>query len=457
VIASVDPRTGETRERFHAHDGAEIERRLARAAAAFETHRRSTFAERAAGLVRAAEILESEKRAYGRMMTEEMGKPLAAAVQEAEKCAAACRYYAAHGERFLAAEPVALDDADAHVSHEPIGAVLAVMPWNFPFWQVIRFAAPALMAGNVALLKHAANVPRCALALEDLFARAGFGDGVFQTLLVESDAVAAIIEDRRVAAVTLTGSNRAGSAVASTAGRVIKKTVLELGGSDAFVVMPSADLAEAARTAVRARTINNGQSCIAAKRFIVAAEVYDEFVERFVGEMASLRVGDPLDEATDIGPLATLDQAETVARQVTATVAAGARLLLGGRRPEGPGFYYPPTVLADIPDGSPGATEEVFGPVALVHRARDAADAARLANASQFGLGASIWTGDAAERDLLVREIQAGMVFVNGMVASDPRIPFGGVKQSGYGRELGRHGILEFVNVKSVVVRSRQA
>ena len=452
MIASVDPRTGTTRETFQPHDAAEIERRLARAASAYERHRRASFADRAHALIRAAAILESEKESYGRMMTEEMGKPIAAAVQEAEKCATACRYYAEHGERFLADVPVDLGGAEGRVTHHPIGPVLAVMPWNFPFWQVIRFAAPTLMAGNVALLKHAANVPRCALALEDLFARAGFGDGVFQTLLIGSAAVAGIIEDPRVAAVTLTGSTRAGSAVASTAGRVVKKTVLELGGSDPFVVMPSADLAEAARTAARARTINNGQSCIAAKRFIVAAAVYDEFVERFVGEMAALRVGDPLDASTDVGPLATHDQVETVARQVKATVAGGARVLLGGRRPEGPGFFYPPTVLADIPAGTPAATEEVFGPVALLFRARDAADAVRIANASQYGLGASVWTRDDAERELLVRELQAGLVAVNGMVASDPRLPFGGVKQSGYGRELGRHGILEFVNVKSVVI-----
>ena len=450
MIRSVDPRTGETRETFQAHDASEIERRLGRAAAAFDVHRRTSLADRARALTRAAEILESEKTAYGRMMTEEMGKPIVAAVQEAEKCALACRYYAEHGARFLADEPAGLDDADAWVTYQPIGAVLAIMPWNFPFWQVIRFAAPSLMAGNVGLLKHAGNVPRCALALEDLFLRAGFGEGVFQALLVGSDRVAAIIEDPRIAAVTLTGSNRAGSAVAATAGRVIKKTVLELGGSDPFVVMASADLREAARTAARARTINNGQSCIAAKRFIIAADVYDEFVERFVSEMAALRVGDPLDESTDIGPLATADQVETLERQVKATVAGGARLLLGGRRPEAPGFYYPPTVLADIPDGTPGAEEELFGPVALVFRARDAADAARIANSSQFGLGASAWTRDAAERELLIRELQAGLVFVNGMVASDPRLPFGGVKRSGYGRELGEFGIREFVNIKTV-------
>ena len=399
----------------------------------------------------------SEKGDFGRLMTVEMGKPVRSAVQEAEKCAWVCRYYAETAARHLADEEVGTNATRSFVRYQPLGAVLAVMPWNFPFWQVFRFAAPALMAGNVGLLKHASNVPQCALAIEDIFRRAGFPEGAFQTLLVGSDAVGRIIADPRVAAVTLTGSEPAGRQVAGEAGKNIKKTVLELGGSDPFIVMPSADMDEAASTAVKARTINNGQSCIAAKRFIVHQEIYDEFERRLVAAMEALKVGDPLDEATEIGPLATRQIAEDIDDQVRRSVGAGARVLTGGRRLERAGFYYAPTVLTDIPKDSPAYTEEFFGPVALLFRVRDIGEAIRLANDTTFGLGSSAWTNDARERERFIDEIEAGCVFVNGMVASDPRLPFGGVKASGYGRELSAHGIREFVNVKTVWVKESES
>ncbi|MGH7265966.1 MAG: aldehyde dehydrogenase family protein, partial [Candidatus Rokuibacteriota bacterium] len=360
-------------------------------------------------------------------------------------------FYAEHAERLLAVEAGPAVGAErSFVRYKPLGPLLAIMPWNFPFWQVFRFAAPALMAGNVGLLKHASNVPECALAIEDVIRRAGFAEGVFQTLLVESAHVAALLADDRVVAATLTGSERAGRAVGGGAGARVKKTVLELGGSDPFVVMPSADLDEAVRTAVRARVINNGQSCIAAKRFILADPIADEFERRFVTAMEALRTGDPMDPETDVGPLATRDIRAILEAQVDRSVAAGARVLTGGRRLDGPGFFYAPTVLADVPPDSPAARDEIFGPVASLFRVRDAGEAIRRANDTVFGLGASVWTRDAAERDRFVQEIEAGMVFVNAMVASDPRLPFGGVKRSGYGRELGVHGLREFVNVKTV-------
>ncbi|MFL5575860.1 MAG: NAD-dependent succinate-semialdehyde dehydrogenase [Gemmatimonadaceae bacterium] len=452
-IASVNPATGETLQTFTPHDQAEVERRLARAAAAFRSWRRVPVAERAACVGRAGEILEREKDAFGRLMTLEMGKTLRAAVEEAAKCAVACRYYAEHAERFVAPE-VVRDDGEERgwVAFQPLGPVLAVMPWNFPFWQVIRFAAPALCAGNVGLLKHASNVPRCALALEDLFRRAGAPEGVFQTLLVGSERVAAILADPRVAAATLTGSTPAGSQVAETAGKHIKKTVLELGGSDPFVVMPSADVARAAEVAVRARMLNNGQSCINAKRFIVHAAVADEFERCLVERVRALRVGDPTDPATDVGPLATPAIADEVVKQVRDSVARGARLVTGGRRIDGPGNYVEPGVLTDIPPDAPAYREEVFGPVALLFRVRDADEAVVRANDSIFGLGASVWTTDDAEARRFADEIESGSVFVNAMVASDPRYPFGGVKQSGYGRELSGYGLREFVNVKTIRV-----
>jgi succinate-semialdehyde dehydrogenase/glutarate-semialdehyde dehydrogenase len=386
-----------------------------------------------------------------------MGKPLKAAIEEAAKSALGCRYYAEHAERFLADEPIETSASKSWVAYQPIGPVLAVMPWNFPFWQVFRFAAPALMAGNVGLLKHASNVPQCALAIEDIFRRAGFPEGCFQTLLIETDLVKRVIEDPRVAAVTLTGSTNAGSHVASAAGKVIKKSVLELGGSDPFVVMPSADLEAAVRTAVKARTINNGQSCIAAKRFIVHEAIADEFERRYVAGFRALKVGDPMDAATDIGPLANENQVLTIAEQVQRSVAAGAKLLTGGKRLDRPGYWYEPTVLTNVTADSPAYYDEVFGPVAILFRARSVDDAIRLANDSPFGLGASAWTNDPAERKRFVEEIEAGMVFINSMVASDPRVPFGGVKQSGYGRELSRHGVHEFVNAKTVWVQETAA
>jgi succinate-semialdehyde dehydrogenase/glutarate-semialdehyde dehydrogenase len=404
-------------------------------------------------LVRAAEILESEKEKFGRLMVLEMGKTLRAALEEVAKCAWGCRYYAEHAERFLADEAVETGSFRSYVTFQPIGPILAIMPWNFPFWQVFRFAAPALAAGNVALLKHASNVPQCALAIQDVFRRAGCAEGCFQTLLIETDRVRRVIEDPRVIAATLTGSTAAGSHVASAAGKQIKKTVLELGGSDPFIIMPSADLDTAARTAVKARTINNGQSCIAAKRFIVSDSIADEFERRLVAGIESLVVGDPMDEKTDIGPLANEAQIKALADQIARSVSAGARLVTGGHRLERPGWYFAPGVLADIPEDSPAYHEEIFGPIALLFRARDLDEAIRLANDSDFGLGASAWTENERERDRLVAELEAGMVFINAMVASDPRLPFGGVKRSGYGRELSHYGLREFVNIKTVWIQ----
>jgi len=452
AMASVNPATGEVMREFEPHSDQEVERRLQRAVEAFTGRRRAWRPERARLMRRAGLMLESEKRGLARLMTLEMGKPLRAAVQEVEKCALACQYYARNAARFLADEAASSSATRSFVRYQPLGPVLAVMPWNFPFWQVFRFAAPGLMAGNVGLLKHASNVPQCALAIEDLFRRAGFAEGVFQALLVGADRVASLIEDPRVVAVTLTGSVGAGGSVAAAAGRQIKKTVLELGGSDPFIVMPSADLERAVATAVQARTLNNGQSCIAAKRFIVHERIAAEFERRFVARMASLKVGDPMDETTDIGPLATVEVLETLEEQVNRTVEMGGRVLLGGRRLDRPGSFFEPTVLAAIPPGSPAQREELFGPVASVFRAGDMEEAVRIANDSRFGLGASAWTNVARERELFIEQIEAGLAFVNSMVVSDPRLPFGGVKQSGYGRELSRHGLIEFVNIKTVSI-----
>jgi succinate-semialdehyde dehydrogenase/glutarate-semialdehyde dehydrogenase len=383
-------------------------------------------------------------------MTIEMGKPIKAAIGEAEKCAWVCRYYAENAPHHLADQLIETDAQKSFVRFQPIGPVLAVMPWNFPFWQVFRFAAPALMAGNVGLLKHSSNVPQCALLIEDIFRRAGFPEASFQTLLIGSDKVKNILEDNRVKAATLTGSEPAGRSVASIAGKELKKTVLELGGSDPFIVMPSADLQRAASTGVKARTINNGQSCIAAKRFIVADETYDDFENLFVGEMKKLKVGDPLEESTDIGPLATEQILEDLDNQVKKSVAAGARILTGGARLERPGYFYAPTVLAGISKDAPVYCEEVFGPVALLFRVKGIDEAIALANDSTFGLGSAAWTNDERERERFINEIEAGQVFINSMVASDPRLPFGGVKNSGFGRELGEFGIREFVNIKTI-------
>ena len=452
-IASVNPATGETIETFEALSESEINDKLQRAADTFQSYRHTTLAEREPMMLRAAEILETEKHTFARLMTTEMGKPIKGAVGEAEKCALVCRYYAENARHHLADELVETNATRSYIRFQPLGPVLAVMPWNFPFWQVFRFAAPALMAGNVGLLKHASNVPQCALAIEDIFRRAGFPQGAFQTLLVGSEAVPRILEDARVVAATLTGSEPAGRSVAGIAGKQIKKTVLELGGSDAFIVMPSAKLDEAVTTAVKARTINNGQSCIAAKRFIVAADIYDEFERRFVEEMKALRVGDPLDESTEIGPLATEQILKDVDDQVKTSVAAGALVLTGGKKLERTGNYYEPTVLVNIAPDSPASCEEIFGPVAMLFRVKNIDEAVDLANATTFGLGAAAWTNDAGEQERFVEELEAGCVFINGMVASDPRLPFGGIKNSGYGRELAEFGIREFVNIKTVWVK----
>ena len=454
AIASINPATGETLRTFEPLADSEIETKLARAASTYRSWRRTTFAERAKLLLRAAEILENEKAEFGRIMTLEMGKTLKSARDEAAKCALGCRYYAENAERFLRDESVVIDGGTNFVAYQPIGPVLAVMPWNFPFWQVLRFAAPALMAGNVGLLKHASNVPQCALAIEDIFRRAGFLEGAFQSLLIGSTQVERVINDPRIAAVTLTGSEPAGRQVASEAGRQIKKTVLELGGSDPFIVMPSANLEAAAATAVKARTINNGQSCIAAKRFIVADAIAGEFEKRFVAGMQSLKVGDPMDETVDVGPLATPQILEDLDQQVRQSVAAGAKVLTGGKRLNKPGNFYEPTVLAGIPENAPAYREELFGPVASLFRVPDLDAAIELANDSPFGLGASVWTTDEHERRRFIDDIEAGQLFVNGMTASDPRLPFGGVKASGYGRELSSFGIREFVNIKTVCIKS---
>ncbi|WNG54284.1 NAD-dependent succinate-semialdehyde dehydrogenase [Archangium gephyra] len=449
-FATIDPTTGRTLRTFTPHTPEEVETRLRRAEETFHTFRHTPLAERARWMKRAAELLETEADAYGRMMTQEMGKPLEAARAEARKCATACHYYAENAERFLADEPVDIAPDTSFVRYQPLGPVLAIMPWNFPFWQVVRFAAPALMAGNVGLLKHAHNVPQCALALEELFERAGFPRGVFQTLLVDVAGVRRLIEDPRIRAVTLTGSEGAGRDVGQRAGQQLKKVVLELGGSDPFVVLPGADLDNAVETAVKARLINNGQSCIAAKRFIATAPIYEEFERRFLERMRRAVVGDPLEAKTEVGPLAMESIRDGLHDQVERSVAAGAKLLLGGSKPSGPGFWYPPTVLAHPPPGSPAYTEEMFGPVAVLFRAKDARDALRIANDSPYGLGASVWTRDEAEQRFFIDGLEAGTVAVNGMVASDPRLPFGGVKASGHGRELARHGLLEFLNIKTV-------
>lgn len=452
AIASINPATGETLETFDEMSDGALERSLQLSWDTFLEYRKTSFRDRRTWLNAAADILEGEKNRWGEMMVLEMGKLRAAAVAEAEKCAWACRYYAEEGERMLAERTVATDAQASFIRYQPLGPVLAIMPWNFPFWQVFRFAAPALMAGNTGLLKHASNVPQCARAIQEIFERAGFPGGAFQALFIGSERVAGLIDDDRVRAVTLTGSESAGRAVAERAGKQIKKTVLELGGSDPFVIMPSADLEAAVETAVRARMINNGQSCIAAKRFIVHKDIAAGFTTRFVEAIRSLRIGDPMLDDTDIGPMATPSIMEDLDWQVKATVRAGALVLTGAGHLEGPGNYYQPTVLTDIPEGSPAWKDELFGPVASLFVARDAKHALELANATQFGLGSSVWTHDVAEQQLFVDEIEAGLVFVNGMVASDPRLPFGGVKRSGYGRELGEHGIHEFVNIKTVVM-----
>jgi succinate-semialdehyde dehydrogenase / glutarate-semialdehyde dehydrogenase len=461
-IATINPATGETVKTFEPLSDEAIGLKLELAQQAFEQYRYTSFEKRATWLQAAAQILLDEREQFGKIMTLEMGKPIAAAIAEVEKCASVCRFYAENAAKFLADVPAETDASQSFIRFQPLGIVLAIMPWNFPFWQVFRFAAPALMAGNVGILKHASNVPQCALAIEDILQRAGFPKGAFQTLLVGSDRVAQIIADDRVRAATLTGSEGAGASLASLAGKQIKKTVLELGGSDPFVVLESADLETAIATAVTARMINNGQSCIAAKRFIVQESIADEFTQRLVERYARLKVGDPFDPETEIGPLATPDILHDLDHQVKTCAEGGGKVLIGGDPQAVPtksvvslqkGNFYPPTILADIPPGSPAYQEEFFGPVALLFRVPDIDAAIELANSTPFGLGASAWTTREAERDRLINEIESGCVFINSMVKSDPRLPFGGIKRSGYGRELGVEGIHEFVNIKTVWIK----
>src|SRR6266849_5490211 len=454
AIATINPASGEVLRVFEPLSDAQVDEKIALAASAFSEYRHTTFVERRRMMLRAAEILENEKETFGGLMTLEMGKTVRSAVDEAAKCASGCRYYAENAERFLADEIVETPAARSFIRYQPLGPVLAIMPWNFPFWQVFRFIAPGLMAGNVGLLKHASNVPQCALAIEDILLRAGFPKGVFQTLLIGSQKVDRILNDPRIVAATLTGSERAGIEVGVGAAKRIKKVVLELGGSDPFIVMQSANLDEAVATAVKARIVNNGQSCIAAKRFIVAEEIADQFERKFVSKMESLKLGDPFDESTELGPLATKEGVADLDADVRKTVAAGARVLMGGKALDRPGNFYAPTVLTDVPRNSPAYGEELFGPVASLFRVKDIDGAIRLANDTRFGLGASAWTNDRHEGERFINELDAGMVFINKMVASDPRLPFGGIKQSGHGRELGPYGIREFTNTKTVWVEA---
>ncbi len=454
AIATINPATGETLKTFTPLTDAEIETKLALAQSTFEQYRYTTFEQRSQWLNRAADILEKDKLKFAQIMTTEMGKPLQSAIAEAEKCAKVCRFYAEKAPEFLADVVIDSDASKSYVAYQPLGVILAVMPWNFPFWQVFRFAAPALMAGNVGILKHASNVPQCALAIASIFDQAGFPQGAFQTLLIGASQVKSIIEDDRVKAATLTGSEPAGAALASAAGQQIKKVVLELGGSDPFIVLDSANLEEAVSIGIKARMLNNGQSCIAAKRFIVTESIADRFQEQLLAQFQALTVGDPLEKSTDIGPLATATIRSELDEQVKKAIKEGAKVLIGGEPiSDRPGNYYPPTILTDIPADSPTAQEEFFGPVALLFKVKDLDEAIALANHIPFGLGASAWTNNEEQSKRLIAEIEAGAVFINGMVKSDPRLPFGGIKRSGYGRELSSQGIHEFVNVKTVWIK----
>ena len=453
-IATINPATGETIKTFERESASSIEAKLARSQQTFEQYRKTPMSQRAEWLNVAAEILERDKLSFGKIMTTEMGKTLKSAIAEVEKCALVCRYYAEHAADFLADVPASTDASKSFVRYQPLGVILAVMPWNFPFWQVFRFAAPALMAGNVGLLKHASNVPQCALAIEEIFREAGFPEGAFQTLLISADQVESIINDNRVKAATLTGSELAGASLGASAGKQLKKTVLELGGSDPYIVLESADLDSAVATAVTARMLNNGQSCIAAKRFIVVDAVADEFEQRFVEKFQTLKIGDPMDENTDVGPLATPGILEDLDKLVQVCIEKGSKVLIGGHPlSDRPGNFYLPTILTDFPRGTPADEEEFFGPVALLFRVPDIDAAIKLANSTPFGLGASAWTRDEEQAHRLVEELEAGAVFINGLVKSDPRLPFGGIKRSGYGRELGIQGIHEFVNIKTVWIK----
>lgn len=452
ALQSINPATGHEIRTYEEHDDAAVEQALARAAAAFKRHGASSFGDRSAKMRRVAEALEDRAREFAALMTAEMGKPISQAVAEAEKCAWACRFYAERAEEFMADDPVDVDGAKAFVTYQPLGPVLAVMPWNFPFWQVFRFAAPALMAGNVALLKHAANVTGCGLAIEELFREAGFDAGEFQTLVVGSERVDAVIQDDRIRAATLTGSVGAGRAVGGSAGKAIKPSVLELGGSDPFIVLADADVEQAVRVGVKARMQNNAQSCIAAKRFIVEESVGDAFTDAFVERIKKLIVGDPMEDDTDVGPLARTDLRDDIHDQVERSLADGAKLATGGKKIDRPGFFYEPTVLVDVRPGMVAFKEEIFGPVASIIRARDEEHAVELANNTHFGLGGAVFTDDRARGERVARRLEVGCAFVNEMVKSDPRLPFGGVKASGYGRELSHFGLREFVNVKTVWV-----
>ena len=453
AIATINPATGETIKTFTPLTDAQVDQKIQKATETFRAFRKLSFAERGRMMNRAAEILESEKHDLAHLMTLEMGKTLRSAVDEAVKCAWVCRYYAENAERFLADEVVETPASRSFIRYQPMGVVLVIMPWNYPFWQVFRFIAPGLMAGNVGILKHASNVPQCALKIEEVLLKAGFPEGAFQTLLIGSDKVDRVLDDPRVVAATLTGSEGAGIQVGSGAGKRIKKVVLELGGSDPFIVMPSANLEEAVTVGIKARTLNNGQSCIAAKRFIVADQIADKFQKEFVAQMEKLKLGDPFDEKTDVGPLANAEAVTSLQADVSASVKAGAKVLTGGKPADGPGSFYLPTVLTDIPKDSPAYREELFGPVASIFRVKNLDEAIRVANDSRFGLGASAWTNDKAEQERFINELEAGMVFINQMVFSDPRVPFGGVKRSGVGRELSTYGIREFTNVKTVWVK----
>ncbi|WP_024546637.1 NAD-dependent succinate-semialdehyde dehydrogenase [Picosynechococcus sp. NKBG15041c] len=452
AIATVNPTTGEIVQRFQALTATEINHKLAIAQAAFQQYRLTSFAQRRQWLENAALILEQDAEKFATIMTLEMGKTKKSAIAEAEKCALVCRYYAEHGEQFLANEYAETQAIKSYVSYQPLGVILAVMPWNFPFWQVFRFAAPALMAGNGAVLKHASNVPQCALAVAEIFTQAGVPEGVFQTLLIDASQVEQVITDPRIKAATLTGSEPAGASLARLAGQEIKPTLLELGGSDPFIVLPSADLEEAVAVGTVARTMNNGQSCIAAKRFILHEAIAQTFLTKFQAQFANLKVGDPMAPDTDIGPLATAEILRDIVNQVDRAIASGARVLVGGQPLESPGYFYPPTILTDIPPGAAILQEELFGPVAMVFIVKNIDQAIALANDIPFGLGASAWTKDLAEQERLIRDLEAGAVFINALVKSDPRLPFGGIKRSGYGRELGISGIRAFVNAKTVSV-----